>query len=291
MTTPIHLQVPGKVVLMGEYAVLDGAPGLVAAVDRGVQVTASAGPALTIETPGSDDRFVRPALERVGARGTFRFEAWNPVDAPFKVGLGSSAAATVAAVRAGLLLSADRAHAPEVFTQAKTVHRWIQGSGSGIDVAASTFGGVLRYEGGRPSRSRALALPWTLVWSGVSAKTGPRVVQYLAWAERDAFVARSAELVAAFHDSPIEALGAARHLLQDMATQARIAYRTPALDRIAALAEQHGGAAKPSGAGGGDIAIAILPDVGALRRFKAACAAVALPTITVDLVPGTTIPP
>ena len=291
MSPPVHLQVPGKVVLMGEYAVLDGAPGLVAAVDRGVQVTATAGPVLTIETPGSDDHFVRPALERIGVRGAFRFEAWNPVDPRWKVGLGTSAAATVAAVRAGLLVSGESADPAAVFAHAKAVHHQVQGSGSGIDVAASTYGGVLRYRDGQPTPARPLELPWTLVWSGASAKTGPRVARYLAWADRDEFVARSAELVEAFDDNPIEALRDARQLLEDMADQAGLSYRTPALDRIAALADQHGGAAKPSGAGGGDIAIAIFPDLDALGRFDAACATERLPSFAVDLVPGEAIPP
>ena len=59
----IHVTAPGKLVLLGEYAVLDGAPSIVAAVDRGVSCEASASPTLTIETPGGDDRFVRAAIE------------------------------------------------------------------------------------------------------------------------------------------------------------------------------------------------------------------------------------
>ena len=44
---------PGKLVLVGEYAVLDGAPAIVAAVDRGVRCVLSPGDA--VETPAADD--------------------------------------------------------------------------------------------------------------------------------------------------------------------------------------------------------------------------------------------
>ena len=54
-----RIQVPGKLVLIGEYAVLDGAPAWVAAVDRGVTCEVWEGEG--IEVP-QDDRFVRAAL-------------------------------------------------------------------------------------------------------------------------------------------------------------------------------------------------------------------------------------
>jgi len=138
-------RVPGKVVLLGEYAVLDGAPALVAAVDRGVRVDAEPGPALRIRTPGQDDRFVRAALEHISATGTFEFNSFNLPKTDFKVGLGSSAAATVAAIRAGLHLAGEAPSAARVFSLALAVPRRVQGSGSGLAVAPTTYGGARRY--------------------------------------------------------------------------------------------------------------------------------------------------
>ena len=43
------------------------------------------------------------------------------------------------------------------------------------------------------------------------------------------------------------------------------------LRKVAQLAEQAGGAAKPSGAGGGDVALALFPDDSSERRFSALC--------------------
>ena len=51
----------------GEYAVLDGAPALVQAVSAGVTCQVTAHPHLRIDTPDGDDRFVRAALEEIGA--------------------------------------------------------------------------------------------------------------------------------------------------------------------------------------------------------------------------------
>jgi phosphomevalonate kinase len=43
------------------------------------------------------------------------------------------------------------------------------------------------------------------------------------------------------------------------------------LRRVADLAESHGGAAKPSGAGGGDLAVAFFSDPSAAERFELVC--------------------
>lgn len=267
---------PGKLVLLGEYAVLDGAGAIVAAVDRGVACRVHPAGDLRIETPG-DDRFVRAALEGAPP-GRYHFEDWNPVDLPSKPGFGGSAAATVAAVLAAGRPGAD----------AFAVHHAVQGGGSGVDVHASLHGGVSRF----PSPAPLVAPPglegWPLVaiWSGESAATGPRVRQYLAWAGREAFVARSAALLDRFPQDPLSALREAWPLLRAMAAGAGILYETDALVRIVELAEACGGAAKPSGAGGGDVAVALLPDPEARARFEARCLAAGLTPIPIRVVPG-----
>lgn len=252
--SPRTFVAPGKLVLLGEYAVLDGGGAIVAAVDRGVVCVVSTGAG--IETPG-DDRFVRAAL--TGApRGLYRFRDQYPLDLPGKAGFGGSAAATVAAIRAAGRPDAD----------AFTVHASVQGGGSGVDVFASVNGGVRAYPSGRS----VACPPFLVVWSGQSAATGPRIQQYLAWADRVDFVVRSRELVDAFEDDPLGVTGAAYALLQEMSHRAGIDYDLPAFQRIASLTQAVGGAAKPSGAGGGDIAVAIVPDVEkreTLRRLVA----------------------
>ena len=263
------VEAPGKLVLLGEYAVLDGAAAVVAAVDRGVRCTVSPGREIT--TPG-DDRFVRAALAGAPV-AHYHFEDSRPVRGiDGKPGFGGSAAATVAAVIAAGLPS----------ERAAELHAAVQGGGSGIDVFASLMGGVRRFRDGA-----VLACPPIVaVWSGQSASTGPRVQQYLAWPGRSDFVAESARLVAAFASEPIRATREAYLLLTSMTEAAGIAYDLPAFREASALAVAHGGAAKPSGAGGGDIAVALLPDPEALAAFTRACDQVGLHTIDVNVAPA-----
>jgi phosphomevalonate kinase len=269
---------PGKVVLMGEYAVLDGAPALVLAVDRGVACEVHPADRVVIEA--LDTRFVGPALEGA-APGLYRFSAHNPPNTPTKVGLGTSAAATVVATLAGRP-SLGRG---ELFSRALAVHRAVQGSGSGIDVAASTYGGVLRYQA-QEATQVSVSIEPLVVYSGGAASTAERVARYLAWSPRAEFVAESTAVVAGFAADPIGSLERARLLLERMAAAARLRYRTPALDRIGVLARRFGGAAKPSGAGGGDCAVALFPDVEARLAFAAAAAADNLPVIPVSTAHG-----
>ena len=272
---------PGKLVLLGEYAVLDGGAALVQAIDRGVRCDITPASSLRIETPDGDDRFVRPAL--LGAGGLFRFSAWNPVDLPGKPGFGGSAAACVAACVAAGRPALD----------AVAIHHAVQGSGSGIDVMASALGGTLLVQRGVCSPSAA-PLP-VVVYSGASARTGPRVERYRAWADggaaHRAFLERSSAAVQGFAADPLAAVRAALDNLVDMARQAGLDYLSPALERIVALARAHGGAAKPSGAGGGDVAVAWFLDPLAQAAFLAACQAEGLPPIPVHASPGARLLP
>jgi phosphomevalonate kinase len=267
-----RFRAPGKVLLVGEYAVLDGAPAVVAAVDRGVACAAS--PSFGgrhIETPDGDVRFVAAALDVAGAPGgVYRFAAWNPPPTGTKPGLGGSAAATVAALFAGLALRGGPGGPEALLASAIAVHRAVQGSGSGVDVTAAVYGGVLRFE-----RGSARPLPPcnpVLGWSGRSAATGPRIERYLAWPDRGAFVRDMTAIVEDFSEHPVEALRDARRCLARMAAAADVDWATPALDAIAALAESHGGGAKPSGSGGGDCAVALFDDPEAEGAFVRACA-------------------
>lgn len=282
----IDVFAPGKLVLLGEYAVLDGAPAVVAAVDRGVRCRIEPAAALHILTPDADDRFVRPALHAAhapAARYTFTAE---PAHRGPKLGLGSSAAATVAAVLAARVQHGEPPDPADLRDIALRVHRQVQGSGSGLDVTASAYGGLCRVQGGDVVPLEPLSTPLSVVYSGAAAATGPRVERYLAWAERQDFVELSTQIVCDLTQSPVEALRRALAALRAMAAAADIDYLTPALERIVALAHDHGGAAKPSGAGGGDIAVALIPDPQARDAFLAACRASGLPPIPLRIAPG-----
>ncbi len=283
---------PGKVVVVGEYAVLDGAPALVAAVDPGVTVRVWPDPVRRATSPTGDTRFVDAALHAADAPPAHYAFADADPDAGAsgaglggKPGLGGSAAATVAAVAAARHLRGAPLDRAVIGRIAAEVHHAVQGSGSGIDVAASTWGGMLRFVRDAPPR-QVPEVPLTVVYSGASAATGPRVARYRAWVGREAFVAASTALVDAFHDDPAGVLREAGARLMAMAEAAGIDYLTPALARLAALADAHGGAAKPSGAGGGDSVVAWLPDPDARAAYVAAAAREGFPTLATHLAAG-----
>lgn len=180
---PFTLFAPGKLIWMGEYAVLDGAPSIVQAVDRGLHldyaggperlaVTSDlwAGPLLLAEaTPDRPETALLAAvvatLQESGARlqdctGTLRLASPDLIDATtgLKFGFGSSAAAAAAlTVALGRLAGlpdqrlAALAHAAHL--------RFQKGAGSGVDVETSLFGGLAAMRR-RPSGLAVSPLPF-----------------------------------------------------------------------------------------------------------------------------------
>jgi len=158
----ISISAPGSIMLLGEHAVLRGYPAVVCAVDRRMHLTLTPRSdqvinilsealgsfscdinSITIQKPF---QFVLAAIKRYAAQLTSGFDL--KIDSEFsdKVGLGSSAAVTAAAVallEQWLFDQCDRSH---ICSIAIDVVREVQGGrGSGADVAASVFGGALLY--------------------------------------------------------------------------------------------------------------------------------------------------
>ena len=147
------------------------------------------------------------------------------------------------------------------------------------------YGGMLYFQRGlTPTHVGAPQL--CVVYTGRSAATGPRVQQYLAWDGRASFIRTSTALVDGFASDPIRILDANRILLELMTKAAGIDYRTPEIDAIVRLALARGGAAKASGAGGGDSVVALLPDEDAVASFTRAVRAAGFVMLATDLAPG-----
>lgn len=211
MNVKVGASAPGKLVLTGEYAVLEGAPALVLAVDRRAQVRleARSDQAIVIDAPELDvmgatarldagGRLVlddaglaaggRLALfgcivESVAARGPLPgFHAWLDTRSFFssgppqrKLGLGSSAAIGVALGGALHALAGLERPSADCLIAA---HRRAQGGfGSGLDIAASLVGGLVSYvwHDGQPQVTPAAwpaGIEFCCAWSGRSASTG-----------------------------------------------------------------------------------------------------------------------
>lgn len=255
---------PGKLVIAGEYAVLDGAPAVSLAINRGVQceVKSSREGSPICTTPTGDSRFVSPALSTIPTPQFYEFQDWNPVTklkGTEKPGFGGSAAACVA--------SCYLANLP--LEQAFEIHHQVQGSGSGIDIATSIYGGMIWAESKNYHQVSPI-LP-VVIWTGNSAKTGPRVQRYREWKHRDAFLKESIYWTEHFIENPILATKKLYQNLSQMAQESKVDYLTKNIVDIVNLAESYQGAAKPSGAGGGDCVIAFFPDEIQKSQFVKHC--------------------
>lgn len=257
---------PGKLVLSGAYSVLAGAPAIVSAVDRYVASDSS-----------RSAEFVTPEVKAaLGAGAAPYFDASALRDGGQKLGLGSSAAilvASLAAVRGGASES-EVALRHALWEPALLAHRQAQGGGSGIDVAASIWGGTLLLRRSAEGRLdvQQVELPPDLVvetWSsGVSASTSEllaSVARLRARAPSD-YTCVMKSLIAAAEAAAraveaqqtqelVAALDAQRLGLAQLGRAAEADIITPAVARLADLARAHGAAVLPSGAGGGDIVL------------------------------------
>jgi phosphomevalonate kinase len=265
------VRAPGKAFLSGEYAVLHGAPAVVVAVNRYVRARLHEGPVPVLSPFLTELLRRRPAPPE-----TYPVADSSALDAPDggKLGLGSSAAVTVAA--AGTLLAREgRAlHDPHVRDELVRLcvasHRAAQGGrGSGGDVAASVHGGVVRVKlHGAEVEVTPAAVPdgFTLqlfrLGGSVSTPDMLRRVEALAASEGARHAALMEALIRAAEDfasDPIESLRAQLRRLTALGVAAGVAMVPRAGWALAAAAEAVGGAAKPSGAGGGDLAVALVP--------------------------------
>jgi phosphomevalonate kinase len=258
---------PGKLLLTGAYCVLYGAPAVVVAIDRYAVADS------TRENSRCSNEL---RLAFAGAPAPHvDVSALHDQDGR-KLGLGSSAASLVAAlgvrtVSAGGNLSDEEARR-DMFDAARRIHAEAQGGGSGVDVAASVYGGVLRYriDSGSKVHAHPLVWPRSLVLaafdSGTSARTSDLLVRVAAHHASNpvatvyealrnlacrADVAFGAGEVVAF-------IAAAREFgeaLEELGKAAGAPIVPARFASLAGLAAEEGAAFIPSGAGGGDMAV------------------------------------
>ncbi len=256
---------PGKLLLSGAYAVLEGSPAIVMAVDRHAVADSARRGSLSAEVAAA-----MPAAEAPHVDASALFEGDR------KLGLGSSAAVVVAAL--GVVAAGRGADLSDVATRkglfeaARAAHARVQGGGSGVDVAASVYGGVLRYEMDGPEGYRAARaeLPKGLYletyWSGECARTSDMRARVDALRNRDraTFDLRMRDLSAAARGCCeavaagdargfVEAAKESERALEALGRDADAPIVPPYARDLAGAAGEEGASFCPSGAGGGDI--------------------------------------
>ena len=286
---------PGKIMLAGEYAVLDGSPAVVIAVDRRVRATiADSAPKLTPFLTAVARELARelgPDSAPARAARRVAVDSSDLYQDGIKLGLGSSAAVTVAAVAAATATIGSTpadihriAHRAHAAAQARRGAR-----GSGADIAAAVHGGVIAVErSGDASAALAVErLAWppplqlVAIWTGHAADTGAlverakkaRASDRRAYDRACAAIASAATalitaLRAADPEAAVEALRSGGTAIAEFGRSTTIPVESELHRSLRTVAETRGGAFKPTGAGVGDIAIAAFSDASAAQSFR-----------------------
>ncbi|MBA3660128.1 MAG: mevalonate kinase [Gammaproteobacteria bacterium] len=178
---------PGSLMLLGEYGVLYGKQALVCALDKRMTVTLT--PLLNDEvqiesTLGqyqsslsqlkivSPFEYVLSVIKYHQGRMKRGFHLKIESNFSHQVGFGSSAAVTVATLSALYHWFNIKISPLDLIRQAKMIIHQVQGIGSGADIAASVYGGIVGYQTQPLSVEKfAFTHPITALHTGYKTKT------------------------------------------------------------------------------------------------------------------------
>ena len=312
----IETSAPGKVVLSGEYAVLAGAPALVAALDRRVRCRLAVRQRGGWEFRGTGhDMLQRASRDEVLASPVHTLAGIVPqvlgasetpphigveIDSSqcyldgVKLGIGSSAAVVASFATALAALVGRRCTLAELLA----LHARLQGDGSGLDVAAAVTGGVIRFtEGSAAPAELPRDLHLCFVFAGHGTATGEMLARFHAWRRgwspavlrklkhAAGEVATRASADADTRDF-LDALALYAEALMQMDEAAGIGIFGPAHKAAAGVAEGAGVVYKPCGAGGGDVGMAASDSTERLDAFAGGVAECGLTPVDVGIDPA-----
>jgi phosphomevalonate kinase len=195
---------------------------------------------------------------------------------------------------------ADAKVRDEIVAAALEGHRAIAPHGSGADVAGAVWGGFIRVRKlGNGIEAHPLRWPSQLqlvvLWTGQSARTSDMLAKVrelqshqpnLYRTRMHALADQAEQLVSALMAGDIEAAVDCFHTygsaMEQLGEAAGLHIVEDTCAKIRDLARKHGGAAKPSGAGGGDVAIAVFSDTDRALAFRASCSEAGFEILAVD---------
>jgi phosphomevalonate kinase len=320
---------PGKLYVAGEYAILEATnPAILVAVDEFVTVMLTEsdttgtihskqyaqdsihwtrrGSQMIVDNRDNPFHYILSAIkfteqyvaENGGTLAVYNLTINSELDSADgkKYGLGSSAAVTVATVKAVLHFYGVELEKSLVFKLAAIAHLTVQGNGSLGDVAASVYGGWLAYRSfdrewlRSAVSSRRLTDVVNAQWPGLtiqSLKPVEGLELIVGWSQKPAstsqlvektdeekddnrtqynqFVADSRDcveqIIAGFEAGDGHAIKQQirrnRALLRSLSDFSNVPIEIPRLTTLIDIAEKYHGAAKTSGAGNGDCGIVI----------------------------------
>lgn len=267
----------GKVILLGEHAVVYGTPALAAGIERGVRAHAGPSEETTLHVqpwdvtlrPGGKEDLARALTAVLDAHPSELppLSIHADVALPAGAGLGCSAALGVAVIRAIDQAVGHPSTDAEVAERGLAWERVFHGNPSGVDNTMAAHGGVAVYRRAAPLEPLQVRTPLTLVIgnSGHASSTKEMVAEVARQRSRDearfektlesiTILVRNARL--ALEDGDLIALGQLMDLNQNLL--AGLMLSTTALEEMCGAAREAGATgAKLTGAGGGGCMIAL----------------------------------
>jgi mevalonate kinase len=265
----------GKVILLGEHAVVYGHPALVAAIERGATAEAqlTRGPSVLRlsdhQAEAGEGELGRALAALLDGLDAPPVSVSVELHIPAGCGLGASAAMGVAVARAVMAIRQEP-HTIEDSRLLLAAQRWervFHGNPSGIDAAASVYGGCLsftRSEGPRPlSIENALILVVGLAAPPASTKV---MVERLSTfrTEQPEFVDARLTAIAQLVDTARPALSQGDPFVlgplldQNQSILGELGVSSLAIDEACTMARCSGAlGAKLTGAGGGGCVVAL----------------------------------
>ncbi len=279
----ITVTAPGKLMLMGDHAVVYGRPCLVATVDKYLTVKAGLSDSQddVLATPTANNQtFLTQAIKLF--REHYRLDKPVTLETESELGnygLGSSSAVTVATIKALSELFQQKITDRELFDLSFKTVLSVQGLGSGFDVASVIYGGIIYFvsKGETIERLPMTDLNLVVGYSGVKADTVKMVKsvegkkkQYSEGVEK--IFNSIADLVEkgknAIFEKDWPTLGKYLNYHQDYLEDLGVS--TPKLAGMIAAAREAGAyGAKLSGAGGGDCMFALVDQTSKEKVTKA----------------------
>ena len=276
----ITTSAPGKVILLGEHAVVFGQPAISLAIDLRLQLRMRPGHHNSLNGHPLSERthpYITHCIKHLWNGGPLELETVSAF--PSGSGLGSSAAVTTATLAALMSASGKEISQESIARHAFEVESEVQGRASPIDTSTATHGeGILIDKAPGPDLlwhiSRDVrewyihhcSVPrMTLVvgFTGISSPTGPQVAKVRRYVEHSGFAREVVEEIGSLTNEGLRCLreqdmvGLGALMTRDHKLLAILGVSCQALDRLVEAALPYSYGAKLTGSGGGGSMIAL----------------------------------